>query len=99
MCTTKFARKACVFIRAIILGGSMNAKILIVDDELAIRNLITKYLQTAGYECHTAENAASAKEILASNTIDLLLTDIKMPGESGLDLIRYAKKHYPELLA
>lgn len=74
----------------------MNAKILIVDDEQAIRKLLTRYLEGAGYECHTAENAISAKEVLAAKTFDLLLCDLKMPGDSGLELIRYAKKQYPE---
>ena len=74
----------------------MNAKILIVDDEPAIRKLLIRVLEGAGYECHTAEDTASAKEALASNTFDLLLCDLKMPGESGLTLIRYAKEHYPQ---
>ena len=75
----------------------MNAKILIVDDEPAIRKLLAKYLDGAGYECHTAENVVSAKEVLASNTFDLLLCDLKMPGESGLDLLRHTKKDYPHI--
>ena len=74
----------------------MDAKILIVDDDPAIRKLLTRYLVDAGYECHTAENVATAKEILTSKTFDLLLCDLKMPGDSGLDLIRYAKQHYPQ---
>ncbi len=74
----------------------MKGKILIVDDEQAIRNLLTNYLVTAGYECQTAENVASAKKMLALTNFDLLLSDLKMPGESGLDLIRYAKENYPQ---
>lgn len=74
----------------------MNVKILIVDDEQAIRKLLTRYLEDAGYECHTAENVKSAKEALASTTFDLLLCDLKMPGDSGLDLIRYTKEHHPQ---
>ena len=73
----------------------MDAKILIVDDEPAIRRLLARYLGDAGYECHTAENAASAKDILATNTFDLLISDLKMPGESGLNLFWYTKEHYP----
>lgn len=75
----------------------MAATILIVDDEMAIRKLLTRYLGDAGYECHAADCVESAKEILAITHFDLLLCDLKMPGESGLDLIRYAKKHYPEM--
>ena len=75
----------------------MDAKILIVDDEPAIRKLLTRYLGDAGYECQSAESVASAKEILAKETFDLLLSDLKMPGDSGLELLRHAKKQYPEM--
>ena len=75
----------------------MYAKILVVDDEQAIRRLLVRYLEAAGYECQTVENVASAKEMLASTNFDLLLSDLKMPGDSGLDLIRYAKEHYPQM--
>jgi two-component system, NtrC family, sensor kinase len=75
----------------------MDARILIVDDEQAIRKLLTRYLIDAGYECCTAESVASAKEVLASRAFDLLLCDLKMPGDSGLELLRHSKKHYPDM--
>jgi len=71
-------------------------KILIVDDEQPIRNILRRYLEKAGYRCETAENTASAKELLALEPFDLILTDLMMPGESGIDLIKYAKEYYPE---
>ncbi len=75
----------------------MNEKILIVDDEPAIRKILRMFLEEAGYLCQVADNVQSAKEILAGQTFDLLLSDLKMPGESGLDLIQYAKIHYPDI--
>ena len=75
----------------------MDAKILIVDDEPAVRNLFVKYLNSAGYKCFTADSVNSAKEILDEQKIDLLLSDVKMPGESGIELIRHAKVVYPEM--
>lgn len=73
-----------------------NACILIVDDEAAIRRLLVRLLTGAGYECQESDSAESAKETLATRSFDLLLSDLKMPGESGIELIRYAKEHYPE---
>lgn len=73
-----------------------SACILIVDDEAAIRRLMARYLAKAGYECQEADSGESARELLATRSFDLLLSDIKMPGESGVELIRYVKEHYPE---
>jgi len=75
----------------------MQEKILIVDDELAICKVLTRILQEVGYLCRVADSVQSAKEILAVETFDLLLSDLKMPRESGLDLIRYTKSHYPDI--
>jgi PAS domain S-box-containing protein len=74
----------------------LSNSILIVDDEQPIRRLLTAILKGAGYQCSVAENVAAAQEILAEKTFDLILTDNEMPGESGLDLIRYVKERYPQ---
>lgn len=75
----------------------MHGKILIVDDELSICRVLSRILEEAGYPCQIADSVQSAKEILAVETFDLLLSDLKMPRESGLDLIRYTKSHYPDI--
>lgn len=74
----------------------MEARILLVDDENAIRKMLTRFLVAAGHTCRVAENVETAKKILAADTFDLLLCDLKMPGESGLELLKHAKKHYPQ---
>lgn len=74
----------------------MIATLLVVDEETLVRKLLKTYLTNAEYECHTAEDVASAKKQLAVKEFDVLLSDLKMPGdESGLDLIRYAKENHP----
>lgn len=70
-------------------------KILIVDDEEPVRTLIARFLGKVGYSCSVAQNAVEAKDALAEESFDLLITDLRMPGESGLDLITFAKEHYP----
>ncbi|HEY4345736.1 MAG TPA: response regulator [Parvibaculum sp.] len=60
--------------------------ILVVDDDRRIRELIKRYLSEHGYRISTAENAAEARAKLAGLTFDLLVVDVMMPGESGLDL-------------
>lgn len=77
----------------------MKAKILIVDDELAIRKLLARYLEDAGYECHLAENVASAKKALASTSFDLLLSDIEMPGGGPGRILSGMQKSITHILA
>lgn len=73
-------------------------KILSVDDEKPIRELIAQFLGMSGFKCFIASNAEEAKSILRNQKdIGLIISDIKMPGESGLDLIRYVRKEYPDV--
>jgi DNA-binding NtrC family response regulator len=70
-------------------------KILIVDDEPAILELCTRFLTQKGYTVKTASNGLKAMEIFREEPVDLLLTDIRMRGMSGLELIDAAKKYDP----
>lgn len=74
-------------------------QVLIVDDERPIRVLLQKILEANGYVCRTAENAAQARVLMTEQASDLILCDINMPGESGLDFIRHVLKAYPETAA
>lgn len=62
--------------------------ILIVDDDRRIRELLQRYLSDSGYRVTTAEHAAEARARLEGISFDLLVLDVMMPGESGLDLTR-----------
>ena len=62
--------------------------VLVVDDDKRLRDLIGRYLTEQGYRVTTAVDAADARAKLAGITFDLLVVDIMMPGESGLDLTR-----------
>ena len=75
----------------------MKPKILITDDEPLTRNLMAQALQ-AQYECLTASDAEAAMAQVAANPdLKLILTDYKMPGLSGIELIRRAKAAIPAL--
>ncbi len=66
-------------------------RILVVDDELNIRNLVCKYLELEHFETDAAENGLSAQRFLTSQTYDAVLLDLKMPGMDGLDLIKWIR--------
>jgi len=64
-------------------------KILIVDDESQARRLLRNILEAAGYDCTLAADAPQGRSCLAEQHFDLLLCDVLMPGESGIDFVRY----------
>ena len=72
-------------------------KILIVDDEESIRLLLEQILEKKGYACVLAADAAEARDCLKEHDCDLVLCDINMPGESGLDLILDVSAKYRDV--
>ncbi len=72
------------------------AKILVVDDEEQMRQLLGQILSTHGYKCLLAATGKEAKDHLEKNAIDLALCDVNMPGESGIDLARHINKNHPD---
>jgi len=75
------------------------ARILIVDDDRNVRAIVRRLLERAGYACETAENGVKAHKLLAGKTFELLLCDLQMPGESGLDVISHVRSTYPDTAA
>jgi excisionase family DNA binding protein len=67
-------------------------RVLVVDDEASIRDLLSKTLALAEYEVDTAADATSALDRMRSGAYDLMIADLKMPGMDGLALIRQAKR-------
>ena len=66
----------------------MTPRILIVDDDPLIRELLHAYLSQDGYEVHCAATAEQAETFLASQAVDLVMLDIRLPGKDGLTLTR-----------
>ena len=63
-----------------------DAHILVVDDDARLRGLLSRYLAGEGFRVTTADNAADARAKLRAINPDLMVLDVMMPGESGLDL-------------
>jgi len=72
-------------------------RILVVDDEQAVRDLLAKTLTMADYDVDSAPDGASAIDRLRAIEYDLLITDLKMPGMDGLSVIREARRTAPDL--
>ena len=73
------------------------AKILIVDDELIMRESLGEWLERDGYRVMKAESGESAVEMLKNTMFDVLLVDMKMEKMSGIDVLKHVKRHDPEV--
>ena len=73
-------------------------RILIVDDDYDIRNILSRYLLIQGFEVETADNGLDALEIFIEMYFDAVLTDFQMPGMDGIKLADQIRKHDPKKL-
>jgi two-component system response regulator AtoC len=73
-----------------------NAKILVVDDEAIMRNLLLKILEQEGYTVVLVECFNEAMAKLAAENYDIVLSDIKMPEISGFELLKTIKSKWPQ---
>jgi two-component system, cell cycle response regulator len=72
----------------------MGEQILIVDDDAAIRDSMLEFISRSGYNAQTAASAEEAIELLKSTRVDLVITDIMLPGQNGLQLTDLIKQNY-----
>lgn len=76
----------------------MSKNILVVDDEENLRRVMQIQLQQNGYDVKTALSGDDALQLLAATPFDLVLTDLKMPGMSGLQLLKRIRTEFPEVV-
>jgi response regulator RpfG family c-di-GMP phosphodiesterase len=72
-------------------------RILIVDDEQAIRRLLSDGLGLEGFECSDTSGATEALELLATQPFDIVISDLRMPGTSGLELLEAVREKHPQV--
>ena len=72
-------------------------RILIVDDDPGQRSLLTSFLRSQGFETDAADSGERALEKLRSSRFDLMISDVRMPGLSGLETLRRARKEHDAL--
>lgn len=76
-------------------GLPLMDSILIVDDEVAIQRMLGRLLEQYGYSCALASDTKQARERLEEKDFALILCDVNMPGESGIDFIKHVLSNYP----
>ena len=73
------------------------ASILVVDDDVVCKTFFQNHFRIMGYSFKGASSATEALEILSQHKIDLVVSDIKMKGKNGLELMQEAHKNYPDI--
>ncbi|MEQ1724137.1 MAG: response regulator, partial [Pseudobdellovibrio sp.] len=76
----------------------MKSRILVVDDEESIREFLEIMLKKENYEVTTAEDGLRAKEILSKKSFDMVISDMQMPNVTGIELLKYVKESYPDIV-
>jgi DNA-binding NtrC family response regulator len=71
-------------------------RILIVDDEAPVRDVLVRFFEGEGFAVCQAANGTDALGLVGKERFDVILTDLKMPGASGLDVLREIKRMSPE---
>ena len=104
---TKYETKVYTSEREIVdihkAGGRKNGsgkRVLVVDDDVAILQLMIKIIKKSGYDVESAENAEEALKMIIENEFRLVISDISLPGMSGIDLFKEVGKKYgnPEFI-
>ena len=75
----------------------MSTRILIVDDEVRYRELYMHILDSAGFKTQAAASAEEAFAIIRKHVPAMVVADVRMPGASGIELLRMARKEHPGL--
>lgn len=73
----------------------MPHRILVVDDDADIRDLVSTKLESSGYEVETAGDGATGLELALHNQYSLIISDVMMPGMSGVDMVRMMRSAEP----
>jgi CheY-like chemotaxis protein len=100
--TSSHARMAAAFALPLLTDGNKvehepTAKVLIVDDEPDIRELLEITLGRMKLDTYSARNVGEAQALLKRETFDLCLTDMRLPDGTGLELVQHIQQRYPQL--
>jgi signal transduction histidine kinase/ActR/RegA family two-component response regulator len=75
----------------------LRARILIVDDAKAIRTVLRRVLESSGCDVIDAADVSAALDLLRNSPVDLVLTDLQMPGRNGVELVRLVVRDFPQV--
>ena len=77
-------------------AGFVSERILVVDDELFVRELLLEFLSSQGYEVSLADSGEKAVRLIQNEPASVALVDLKMPGIDGIETLRQIKRAAPD---
>jgi len=80
------------------VAHSLSLRVLVVDDEVSVRKVMAAVLAQLGLPCETAAHADEALHILETHRIDAVISDLQMPGMSGMEFLAKVKRSYPRIV-
>jgi response regulator RpfG family c-di-GMP phosphodiesterase len=80
------------------VAHSLSLRVLVVDDEVSVRKVMAAVLAQLGLPCQTAAHADEALHILETHGIDAVISDLQMPGMSGMEFLAKVKQSYPRIV-
>jgi len=78
-------------------GGHDRPRILVVDDDPGVREVVRSMLETEGYIVSIAENGREALELLKATNFEVIITDLVMPEQEGIETIKMIRQDYPDV--
>src|SRR5215471_1270600 len=81
------------------MEGNVRGSVLVVDDEPTIAEVVSRYLERAGYRTEVAADGVEALAAVANQRPDLVVLDLMLPGIDGLEVMRRLREHGPERIA
>lgn len=71
-------------------------RVLVVDDSLGTLEVVQRHLSGRGYRVFTANTVPQAVKLISATPVDLVITDLKLPGPDGMDLVRHVRENLPD---
>ena len=87
----------CEKVQQVLSGPGRRCRILIIDDEEPVRRVLRHVLETAGYEILEAPHGKVGTRMAATEKLDLVITDLVMPEQEGIETVRFFHEHHPNL--
>lgn len=79
------------------MNAENRRRVLVVDDDPGVRDVIRSMLESSGYSVLLAANGKEAMRLLRTERADLILTDLVMPEQEGIETIKTLRREYPEI--